>query len=322
MIKKLLLTICTSIFLFISCSEEFEPFGEFKDGYVLTCLLNDDSTFQVAALSHIYKTNSFDPYDNTTDPAIIGADIRVWLGDSVYVFRDSSIARNDTTRYNTPFNFYYNNNFLIKADQLVEVEVLLQNGRRLKSSSTTPGSISFEKQSSVIIPPVGSELVNFSWRPHTEGTFFFPEFYIKYLQNVNGVIVEKLKLIPKNFVNQSGADNPIYPDPSNRTNIVYTLDAVTRTLAEISSGDPNKQNYTILQTPLFKLYAFDLNLSRYISSANQSFDDLTVTVNESDYSNIEGGLGIFGSYLSKNYESIKFQSSYIESFGYNFLIDN
>lgn len=322
MIKNLFLTICTCTTLFISCTEEFEPFGEFRDNYVLTSLLNGDSTYQVAALSHIYKAESFDPYDNTTDPAIIGADLRVWLGDSVYLFRDSSITRDDTSRYNTHFNFYYNDKLSINVNQIIEVEVLLQNGRRLKSSSKTPGSIIFEDESSVIIPPVGSELVNFSWKAHTEGTFFSPKFYIRYLQNVDGVIVEKLKMVPKKYVEESGSFHPVYPEPSNKINIIYTLDAVTRALDEISDGDPNKQNYTVLQTPLFKLSVFDLSLSRYISSSDQSFDDLTVTVNESDFTNIEGGLGIFGSFLSKNYERIKFQSSYIESFGYNFLLDD
>jgi hypothetical protein len=93
-------------------------------------------------------------------------------------------------------------------------------------------------------------------------------------------------------------------------------------LEEISDGDLNKQNYTILQIPLFRLSALDLSLSRYVSSTNQSFDDLTVTVNESDFTNIDGGLGIFGSFINKNYEQIKFQSSYIESFGYKFLLND
>jgi len=322
MIKNLFLTICTCAILFISCTEEFEPFGEFRDNYVLTCVLRGDSTHQVAVLSHIYETGSFDPYDNTIDPTIIGADLRVWLGDSVYVFRDTSVTRLDTSRYITPFYSYYKNKFLIQTDQIIEVEVLLQNGRRLKSSSKTPGSIIFDDESSVIIPPVGSELINFSWKPHTEGTFFSPQFYIKYLQNVDGVIVEKLKLVPKKYVNISGSFQPVYPEPTNASNIIYTMDAITRALEEISSGDLNKQNYTILQTSLFTLSAFDLSLSRYISSTNQSFDDLSVTVTESDYTNIEGGLGIFGSFISKNYETARFQSSYIESFGYKFLLDD
>jgi hypothetical protein len=322
MIKKLILSICTVTLLFISCTEEFEPFGEFRENYVFTCILSGDTTYQVATLSHNYKTDSFDPYDNTTDPSITGADLLVWLGDSVYVFRDTSATRDDTSRYNTPFKFYYNNRFFINANQNIEVEVLLENGRRLKSSSKTPGSINFEDESSVIIPPVGSDLVNFSWRPHTAGTFLAPKFYVRYLQNVGGIIVEKKKLVPTKYVNISGLLQPVYPEPSNKSSIIYTLDAVTRALEEISDGDVNKQNYTILQTPLFKLSALDLSLSRYVSSTNQSFDDLTVTVNESDFTNIDGGLGIFGSFISKNYEQIKFQSSYIESFGYKFLLND
>jgi hypothetical protein len=100
------------------------------------------------------------------------------------------------------------------------------------------------------------------------------------------------------------------------------LDAISRALEEISAGDPNKDNYNILQSPAFELIALDLNLSRYVSSTNQTFDDLTVTVNESDFTNIEGGLGVFGSYTKKKYNRIKFQPGYIESFGYNFLFDN
>jgi hypothetical protein len=322
MIKKLIFTVFLFAGLFTSCTEEFEPFGEFRENYALTCVLSGDTTYQLAMLSHIYRTETFDQYNNTVDPSIIGADLRVWLGDSVYVFRDTSVSRDDTPRYDTPFSFYYNNKFVIESNQKIEVEVLLRNGRRLKSSSITPGGIIFEDESSVIIPPVGSEVVNFSWRSHIEGTFFTSKFYFRYLQNVDGVIVEKLKLIPEKYVNVSGSFIPVYPKPSSRNNIVYFMDAVTRALEEISEGDLNKLNYTILQTPLFILSALDLSLSRYVSSTNQSFDDLTVTVNESDYTNINGGLGIFGSFKSRNYESIKFQRSYIESFGYNIKLDD
>jgi virulence-associated protein VapD len=65
-----------------------------------------------------------------------------------------------------------------------------------------------------------------------------------------------------------------------------------------------------------------MNLSRYVSSTNQAFDDLTVTVNEADFTNVEGGLGIFGAYVNKIYDNIQFQENYIESFGYNFISTN
>lgn len=322
MTNKLLFLIIFIALISNSCNDSFDPFGEFQDNYALTSILKSYTTFQVATLSHNYRGNGFDPFGNTEDPSIIGADIRVWLGDSVYVFRDTSISRIDTSRYTTPFYFYYNNQFIIKPDENLEIEVLLQNGRRLKASSRAPGEIFFDDESDVIIPAVGSELVKFIWNQQVEGTFFSPQLTIRYLQNINGIIVEKFKKVPVKYVEQNGELVPFYSQPSNRTTVIYELDAVNRALEEISAGDPNKDNYTILQSPVFELIALDLNLSRYVSSTNQTFDDLTVTVNESDFTNVEGGLGVFGSYTKKNYDRIKFRPDYIESFGYNFLFDN
>ena len=244
------------------------------------------------------------------------------MGDSVYVFRDTSVARIDTSRYTTSFNFYYNSKFIIEPNENLEIEVLLQNGRRLKSYSRSPGEIYFDNESAVIIPSVNSELVKFIWNQQIEGIFYSPQLTIRYLQNINGNSVEKLKIVPLKYVEQNGNLVPLIPQPTNKTTIIYELDAVNRALEEISEGDPNKDNYTILQRPAFELIALDLNLSRYVSSTNQTFDDLTVTVNESDFTNVEGGLSVFGSYMKKNYNRIKFQPGYIESFGYNFLFDN
>jgi hypothetical protein len=322
MINKFLIQIIFIALISISCNDSFDPFGEFQDNYALTCILKSDTTFQAATLSHNYRGDGFDPFGNTDDPSIIGADIRVWLGDSVYVFRDTSVARIDTSRYTTPFYFYYNNKFTIEPDENLAIEVLLQNGRRLKAFSRAPGEIFFNDESDVIIPAVSSELVKFIWNQQVEGTFFSPQLTIRYLQNMNGNIVEKLKKVPIKYVEQNSEQVPIFPQPSNRTTIIYELDAISRALVEISAGDPNKVNYTIMQSPAFELIALDLNLSRYVSSTNQTFDDLTVTVNESDFTNVEGGLGVFGSYTKKSYNRIKFQPSYIESFGYNFLFDN
>jgi hypothetical protein len=320
--SKFLILIIFIVLISISCNDSFDPFGDIQENYALTCILKSDTTFQVAALSHNYRGNGFDPFGNTDDPSVIGADIRVWLGDSVYVFQDTSISRTDTSRYATPFDFYYNNMFIIEPDENLEIEVLLQNGRRLKAFSKAPGEIFFDNQSAVIIPSVNSELVKFIWNQQVEGTFYSAQLTIRYLQNVNGNSIAKFKKVPIKYVEQNTDLVPIFPQPSNSTTIIYELDAVSRALQEISAGDPNKDNYTILQNPAFELIALDLNLSRYVSSTNQTFDDLTVTVNESDFSNIEGGLGVFGSYTKKNYNRIRFQPGYIESFGYNFLFEN
>ncbi len=321
MINKLLILTLISIPLFVSCDADFSPYAEFQDKYSLTCLLRNDSTFQTAVLSHNYLPDQPDPLSNTIDPSIVGADIRVWYNDLVYVLSDSSETRTDTSRYSEPFRFYYNDKFKINPQEEIEIEVLLPNGRRLFASSITPKDIIFSGESDVIVPPVNSEFVNFIWAASEQGAYFSPKFEIKYLQIINGTPELKTIEVPLKYVEKNGNLDPVYPEASNRTIVVYSMESINQTLEKISEGDPNKQNYTVFQTPLFNLLAFDAELSRYASSTSQSLNDLTVTLNTADYTNIQGGLGIFGSYIKKNYSSIKFQQNFIESFGYNFIFN-
>jgi len=318
---KLIILMLVSISLFVSCDADFSPYAEFQDKYSLICLLRNDTTFQTAVLSHNYLPDQPDPYSYTNDPSIIGADIRIWYNDSVYVLSDSSETRTDSSRYTEPYRFYFNDKFKIGPQEIIEIEVLLPNGRRLFSSSVTPKDIIFSDESDVIIPPVNSDLVNFIWAASELGAYYSPKFEIKYLQIINGNPEKKTIEVPLKYVAQNGNLDPIYPEATNRTNVVFTLESIAQTLEIISEGDPNKQNYSIYQTPLFNLLAFDASLSKYASSTSQALNDLTVTLNTADYTNIQGGFGIFGSYIKKNYSSIKFQQNFIDSFGYNFIFD-
>jgi len=319
---RILILFALTVLLFYSCDEDFNPYAEYKENYALTCILKSDSAFQVATLSHSYPPDEFNSGNGAVDPAIVSADIRIWYDDSVYVFKDSSITRTDTSMYSTPFRFYYNDRFKVRTNKDIEIEVLLQNGKRLKAYSTTPGEISFQDESTVFIPPVSSNIVQFYWAPLGEGIFYCSMFVFRYRQLINGEYVEKTKEIPVKYIQEGNEFEAVFPEPNNASTIVYSMDAVTRALNEISDGDVNKQNYSIYELPVFDLIALDLPSSRYVSSTGQSFDDLTVSVNVSDYTNIEGGLGIFGSYTKKNYDRARFFNDYIESFGYNFIQEN
>jgi hypothetical protein len=308
--------------LIISCDADFSPYAEFQDKYSLTCLLRSDTSFQTAVLSHNYLPDQPDPNSYTNDPSIIGADIRVWYNDSVYVLSDSSETRTDSSRYTGSYRFYFNDKFKINPQEVIEIEVLLPNGRRLFSSSVTPKDIIFSDESDVVIPPVNSDFVIFVWVANEMGAYYSPKFEIKYLQIVNGNPELKTIEVPLKYADQNGVLEPVYPEASNRTSVVYSMETIMLTLEKISEGDPNKQNYTVFQTPLFNLLAFDNALSRYASSTSQSLDDLNVTLNTADYTNIQGGFGIFGSYIKRNYSSIIFQQNFIESYGYNFIFDS
>ena len=269
-----------------------------------------------------YRPDGYDPNTYTEDPSVIGADIRVWYNDSVFVFRDSSVARVDTSRYKTPFRFYYNDKFRVGNRKTIELEVLLPNGKRLRSSSVTPGQIQFDDNSDALIPAGSRSIVQVIWNQLDDGTFFSPRMVIRYKQNVNGEIVDKTKDVPYRYVSQGNSLVAVYPPASASATIVYDLSAITKALEEISAEDPNKQNYSVHQKIIFTVAAFDMPTSRYVSSTGGTIDDLTVNVDVADYTNIEGGFGLFGSYSKKNYTRLRFMEDYIESFGYNFIVEN
>jgi hypothetical protein len=275
---------------------------------------------QIATLSKTYRPNGFDPYVNTNDPAVRGADIRVWYNDSVFVFRDTSTVRSDTSRYITPLKYYYNNEFYVGNRKPIELEVLLPNGRRLFSSSVTPGEIILDNYSDAVIPPpAGKNTIQMIWKTLDEGTFFLPNIKFRYEQKINGVVVYKEKDVPVKYVTRGSKLTPIYPSPSNSITVNYDLDAMAKTLQEISDGDPVKNNYAIFQKLVFTLTAYDESASKYISSTSGSVDDLTVSVDVADFTNIEGGFGLFASYSRKSYLRLRFLEDYIRSFGYNFI---
>jgi hypothetical protein len=269
-----------------------------------------------------YRPDGFDPYLYTTDPSVAGADIRVWYNDSVFVFKDSSVTRQDTSRYKTPFSFYYNNQLKVENRKTIELEVLLPNGRRLRSSSFTPSKINYEDKSDVTIPAGTKNIIQILWVSNDEGIFFLPKLSIRYRQRINGEIFDKFKEVPLRYVNHDSESVPYYPSPNSSTTAVYDLDAITMALQEISSGDPEKQNYSIYENLTFELIAYDLPTTRYLSSTGGTVDDLTVSVDVADYTNIEGGFGLFGSYSKRDYTRLRFLQDFIDPFGYNFIIEN
>lgn len=314
--KYYLLFSCIVLLLtFSSCDQSLNPKGNYYEKYVLNCILSGDTTFQVALISHSYDVEGFDPYKNTTDPAVTGADLRLWLNDSVFVFRDSLIARQGSSRYGDSIKIYYLKNIRIGFNKPIEIEALLQNGRRLKSSTTTAKEIIFDNEiSSKVIPPVNSRLDLIQWNENDENAFYLPRFIVTYYKKVNGVPEKHTLEIPIKYTLRDGENVPVYARASAQTSVVYDPDVIKRALLSISEGDPDKSNYSVMVLNPVNVFALDENLMRYYS-ANKQDNSFTVRLDESDFSNIDGGFGVFGSYTLKSY-TLRFVPEFITALGY------
>jgi hypothetical protein len=141
-----------------------------------------------------------------------------------------------------------------------------------------------------------------------------PELIILYSKIVDGNTVQMQKKVPLYYIKgQTPIYPPIEPDPGS---IEFGMDVVTKAMEEISSSDPNKQNY-VIESAVFRLFVLDKNLTTYYSAAQTFLDEFSVRVSQPDYTNITGGLGIFGTY-SVLQSTLTFDDAYVTSFGYRY----
>jgi hypothetical protein len=300
------------ILSFISCNENFEPFGDLKDKYALNCIIQGDTTFQVASITRTYTNTNYDPYSNEVDPNVSGALIRIWNGDSLVVFRDTVVARSADSKYKTPYHLYYTNKFKLVSNFL-EIEAILPNGVRLTSSSTIPNPIKFITADKVV-PPKSKSHVDFVWEPGTLDNAYLTQVSIYYFKADDPKKTIRVAYVPAQYVTQNGRDFPIAPKPNNENQLSIDIETMSKTMALIADGDANKANYVILG-PYLEVASFGKSLSTYFNSIARANDAYTVNLSEVDNTNITNGVGIFGVYL-RNYWSFDFTHAYIKSFGY------
>lgn len=317
------LFIALNIISIISCDDQVDPKSDFKDVYALNCIIRGDTSLQIATISRSYNLDGYDPLLNTNDPFIKGATIKLTYGDNriTYTFRDSSVFRSTYSRYSTPMNIYYIHDFKPETNSKISIEAVLPNGQTLKSNSTTYFlSADFIDVNSHLFPLPSTVYGNFfvfKWnrldmRNKIVNVYFGPELILKYFKIENGARVAYEKKVPSYYYNGLSVP-PLLKDIKE-----FSFDtlSVRKTIEEISTGDSNKENY-IIDKMVFRLFAVDKDLATYYSSNRTFNEEFSVRVVQPNYSNIDGGFGLFGTISSAQLD-ISIKPSYITSFGYKY----
>ncbi len=328
---KLIIIFTTLIILMLlnfSCKEDFSPKTEFTQKYILNSYIDLDYdkylyTRVYASLSKLYDVNGYDPNDNKTDPTVSGPEIYINYRDIIYNLQIDTVKA-DTNNYGTnpihyvsPFitNMYPNNS--------VTIYVKFHNGKVLSSKIKILEGIQLSYSynfrrgfTAKINRFLWGNAFTISWGT-IENRLFFPRMYITYTrQDTPGFFT---KDIPYTYADNSGHPQPLYPSYITGGSFSFDYSAVDSAMAEISKGDENKQKYTALYIN-FDMIEMDEPLAQYYLSIHGSLDNYSVRLDQSVYSNINGGLGIFGSrrFLSNKWN---IEYNYAHSFGYKSYLD-
>ena len=311
--KVILLLLPIFSFYFLSCDNSFSPYASFTEDYVLNGIMRGDTSYQVVTLSHSYQSNSADPLSYKADPAIVGARIEITYNNKIYVLRDSSIARTDTSHYKTPFRFYYTDSLRPAINKTISIKAVLPNGKILTADTKTPNANNiyyefFLAESIYDFPPTEDYTTTIYWS-NIGNYVYAPDMNINY-QVIGDSTIYKIPL-PVGF-DKDGL--PKYAQPTTADLLFFNPSAVRITLDELANKYGSKSKLKILDITL-DLLAFDEYLSIYYSSLQLGLDGFTVRIDNPDYSNIKGGYGIFGSY-EKVTHTIYFRSSYLKNLGF------
>jgi len=298
------------------CEEEFDPKSQFLERYSLNLIIQADTTTHIAILKRSYNVEGYDPYQNTVDPAVLNADIRLWRDDEVYTFKDSIIARYDTSRYNTPVHFYYLNDFSPVPGEVLQIKVELNNGKKLTASTKVPLDIDVNYGSNIIIPSETDKSA-IGWSSRESGNYYVSRLKIYYKKNDGVKDLFLTKNIPLDYKTVKNETVPVYALVSKTQMCSFKNDDLTKAMREISEGDENKSRYTVLGGSV-EVLVLDNNLSTYYTSTHANIDELSVNLDQSDFSNIQGGYGLFASYI-KNRINLVFLPAYVTTFGYSTL---
>jgi hypothetical protein len=301
--------------LLLSCEAPLNVDAPFRQRYVLNGIMMSDSSVQYVAITGTYRpANDINPISDTSDKSIIGAYVNIWYMDTVHTLRDSSLVI-DTSGHIDTVHFYYARNLKPNPGQNLQIQALLPNGLLLQSNTTLPDVSSgnfFDPSSDLVVPPInGNSYIYILWQ--SLGFVYQPRILIEYYRIGSNQV--QYHQVPLLYSNQNGNSTPDYPGPTWNNSLRIDLSTIISALNEIAIDEQGKSNFNIAEIDI-QLLVYDQNLSTYYSSLQNSVNDFTVIINPPDYSNIQGGYGIFGSFSRTDY-LIKFDEKYLDSLGYN-----
>lgn len=305
----LFLLILIISFFATSCEEDFNLKSDYKPRYSLNCIIRADTSQHTAVITKSYMVSGFDPFEFTNDPFVSGADIRLWYKDNVFFFRDSLVERKDTTRFKFPQKIYYLNNFTPAENDFMEIKAVLENGKTLQATTRIPRRVKWDSSSTFLLPVPGANKFEVVWQKNNNIGWFLLRLQLNYKSDGINSPTESV-ILPVRF----DGNTPVYPSPTKNSGITFQWSAFEQTIKAISENVQDKSKIIIYGVTV-ELLIFDESLSKYYSNLNGYMDDFTIRVDQNDYTNIDGGFGIFGSFI-KQQSGMKIESDYIHSLGY------
>ncbi|HLP15414.1 MAG TPA: DUF4249 family protein [Bacteroidota bacterium] len=308
-----------------ACNNDFTMNAPAKDVYVLNCILRSDSPIQYARVTkNLFTDNGGVPASDISAPFVKGAVIRLMIGDSVFLMRDTTILVTQSGT-SSQVECYYIRDLTLLPGKSVRIEARMPDGTLLTSSSQTP-IIQYSKQSwnfpqLLYNGYLTTSIYSWIWMVNgvaSEYVYSIPHLRVSYKQDGNGTPIEKTVDVPvqifSNGINSGQQTQEAVL--SFNTYCLTQLETIHKTMKDISGDDPAKHNYAITKVTL-TVTSLDPMLTKYSYIYNTSAEEFTIKLRQPEASNIEGGKGVFGITCVYSHP-LDVDTAYVRAFGYTY----
>lgn len=311
------------LFLLIGCDDTFNPKGRYDEKMAVYFILSAKSDTQYVRVYTTYNPSGYDPLENPADTPLRDAIVTLResnsagqfpAGTSSFQFRDTTLQRENTSRYSSSVIVYVYYPLKIKKGRSYSLSVFSPKYGQATSIITMPTQGSINATSFDILEPWRSNegllRLSIGLSPITKG--YQVKFFIDYDVFIKDVGWKGQRVeIPQIIL--SGTDltdmKAVYPKLIKRV----STGSGSGTVASYPFSVFAKIIYFLRQTyqpddirfkqAVLLLIQTESELYNYVSVVNGFFDPKSIRLDLPEYTNIRGGVGLFGGFVE---DSVKY----------------
>jgi hypothetical protein len=255
-----------------------------------------------------YNPPDLNPLDNTSSKQTTNAVVSLAFDATSLALRDTVVPRNDTNRYTDSIQAFVVSPLSILRGKTYFLTVNSSAYGTLTASTKVPGTgqivIDNESTFSLTTPNLGMEDISIFTTPSVTTEGHAVRIFVEYelpVANPGVIVTEEVPIEITDYLDCTHF-NGEYPRVRRREQVSggeqwrFRLDNYRRMLVRILKT--HEGSVIDFKRVYVELVQTDEHLYKYFSVVNGFQDQFSIRVDQPNYTNIEGGLGVFGSFTS------------------------
>lgn len=288
------------LLLVIACEVPFNPKGEYEEKLVVYSILDPTKTVQFARVYRTYNVEGLDARQNTVDPQVWNASVRIQDEEGrIVTFRDTVLKRDTQHRYSTDIIAYYADGFVPSPGKRYVLEVTVPQYGKASASLSVPEPYITQVNGSRTRALLADSLnpcncIQVSLFAGKGAKGHLTRFFINYVVKRRGQPdVQLRREVPLQVRRRAdGSEVLEYPSPDRIPYLQFSKKLFFATIDAVLKSDPTAEIKA--ETVTFISHALEPNLYNYYLIARGFGDPFSIRLDLPDYTNIKGGIGVFG----------------------------